>query len=163
MKKQKAVTLIEVVLYCAVTAVMMGTLLPTALDMIQGGEKSMTMQEVASNGRNIMSLLKYKIRNASGVVSVSASTLVLSNYVGSNTTFTLTSGNVTIDEGAGAVNLNSSDTAVTALTFTDYTSSDGKTDNVGVLMTIEANFTASGRQEYSSSITLQTAAEVRGI
>jgi type II secretory pathway pseudopilin PulG len=159
---RQAFTLVEITVYAAVLAIMMGTILPTALNVVQSGQRSMVMQEVSANGRNILDQIKYKVRNASGISSVSANTLVLTNYTGSNTTITLSSGNVTINEGAGAVNLNSNDVTVSVLTFTNNTST-GVTENISVSLTVQSNFTTSGRLDYANSVTLQTSAEIRGV
>lgn len=160
---KKGFTLIELILYIVIIGILMGALLPVAWEVVGGGARSMVDQEVVSSGRNLLERIKYEIRNAKDIANVSPNSVELINYSGPNTTLDLNSGKVRLNNGTGAVALNSDNTTVTDLTFTDYSSGDGKTKNVQVILTLQANFSASARQEYTESMTLQTAVEVRGL
>jgi hypothetical protein len=73
----------------------------------------------------------------------------------------LSGGKVRIKWGAAtAVNLNSDDTVVSGLTFTDYTSVDNKTKHIGFVFTISDNLSAT-RQEYQESVAFRSSAEMR--
>jgi type II secretory pathway pseudopilin PulG len=160
---KQAFTLIELLLYVVIIGVVMGAMLPVALDMVGGGAKDRVQEEVVSTGRNVLEKIKFKIRNAHDVSAISANSINLINYSGANTIIDLSAGKVRINEGAGNVNLNSDDTNVTALTFTDYRSANGKAKNIQVQMTINASFSATVRQEFGKSVQLQTSAELRGL
>ena len=155
-------TLIELVLYVTMIAVVLGAMTPVAWEVVGGGAKAMVQQEVAASARNLAERIKNEIRNAKSVVSVGGSVLVLENYTGPNTTVDLAAGRVRIDEGGGPIQLNSQNTTVTSLVFSDYSSADAKSKNIQVAMTMEAAFSAD-RQEYQKSISVQTSAELRGI
>ena len=69
-------------------------------------------------------------------------------------------GKARITQGAGsALNLNSTETTVTNLTFTNYTSGDGKTENVALALTVNSSLV--GSHEYTESVTVRSTAEVR--
>jgi hypothetical protein len=77
------------------------------------------------------------------------------------TIISVVGGKVMISQGVGAsVALNSNDTAVTNLTFTNNSSGDAKTKNVDFSLTMEDNYSGS-KQEYNYVISLDGAAEVR--
>ncbi|KKT58198.1 MAG: hypothetical protein UX91_C0004G0065 [Candidatus Amesbacteria bacterium GW2011_GWB1_47_19] len=160
---KKGFTLVELILYVAIIGIVMSAMLPVTWEVVGGGSRSMTDQEVAATGRNILERIKYEIRNAKNITNVAANSLVLTNYSGPDTTIDLNTGRVRINQGAGAISLNSDDTTVTDLIFTDYSSGDGKTKNVQVVLTLSANFSAAGRQEFQETMTLQTTTELRGI
>jgi prepilin-type N-terminal cleavage/methylation domain-containing protein len=159
---KKGFTLIELLLYVLIIGVVMSAMLPMALSMADNGAKSRVQEEVASTARNVMEKIKYKIRNAKDISAISANSLTLTNYSGANTVFGLTAGKVTINEGS-TINLNSDDTNVTALTFTDFRSGDLKTKNIQVQMTMQASFSATVREEFNKTVQLQTSAELRGL
>ena len=58
------------------------------------------------------------------------------------------------------VDLNGNTTAISSLTFTNYTSSDNKTKQVSFNFTITDNYT-NPAQQYSDSTTIESSAEVR--
>lgn len=158
-------TFIELILYLAIVSIMMTALIPFAWNVIGGGVKSATEQEVFSQARYISERIKYEVRNASGINSVSATQISLATFDAATnpTIITSTSGNITIKQGAGAtVNLNSTDTKISSFTFTNYTSADNATKNIQFVMTVAANYPNAGsRQEYNESTTLESDAEVR--
>jgi type II secretory pathway pseudopilin PulG len=158
----KGSTLIELLLYVSVVGIILGALTPAAWNVIEGGTKNNNQEEVAAVGRNIMERIKYAIRNAHDVSAISATSLTLINYTGSNTVIDQSGTNIRINTGAGAVNLNPATVAVTNLTFTDYRAADGTTENIQVELTLTDNYTAV-RQEYTKTIQLQTSVELRSI
>ena len=160
---RKGFTLIELILYIAIVTIMVSSLIPFAWSVIEGGTKSATEQEVSSNGRYIMERIKYEIRRASGITSVSLTSLSLTNFAPDTTTvIDYSGGNVRINKnGTGVINLNSNDVTIQNLWFTNYTSGS-VTKNVQVNMTLRSNF-AQTRQEYQMTVNMETAAEVRSL
>jgi type II secretory pathway pseudopilin PulG len=160
---QSGFTYLELVLYITIVVVMMASLIPFAWNIIEGGAKSATEQEVFSQGRYISEQITYQIRNATGITSYSATSVSLStvNPATSPTTISLSSGNITIQQGSSApiVPINSPKTTVSSLTFSNHTSADNKTKNIQFVFTIKANY-SSTRQEYQGSTTIEGDAEL---
>lgn len=144
---------------------MMTALIPFAWNAIETGVKSATEQEVFSNARYISEQVKYQIRNAAGINSVTPTQISLStqNANTNPTIIALSSGNITIKQGISSlVNLNSANTTISSLIFTNYSSSDNKTKNIQFALTIAANYPGAGiRQEYNESTTIESDAEIR--
>jgi hypothetical protein len=73
----------------------------------------------------------------------------------------LSGGKVRIKLGAAAtVDLNSADTTISSLVFTNYTSADNKAKHIGFTFTISDNLPAT-RQEYQETIDIRSSAELR--
>lgn len=157
-------TLIEVILYTAIVSIFLTALIPFAWDVIGGGVKSSAQQEVSSQARFVSERIKYEIRNSTGINSVSATSISLSSSVAANnpTIIDLLGGNIRIKLGASSeVNLNSPDTKITSLTFTNYSSTENDTKHIQFTFTIDDNF-ASSRQEFDvPSYTVESSAEIR--
>lgn len=173
-KFKKGFTFVEVILYIAILTIVLGAIVPFAWNAIGLGVKSNTEQEVYTAARYLSERLKYEIRNADGIdassdfdtnlVSDASKELSLSQVGSSSSTvFSVSDGRVFVSQGGGdPVVLQSNDTKVTDLTFTDYSSDDGKTKNIGFTLTVEANYPNAGmRQEYQESVTLESGAEIR--
>lgn len=164
MKKESGFTLIELILYISIVALVLNTMVYFAWNIIGGSVKSNSQQEVFSQARFISERIKYEIRNANGINSVAATSISLAvDPPANNPTIISLSGNkLQIKQGgSSAVDLNSADTAITNVNFVDYTSSDNKTKNIQLSFTI-SDLTGSSRQEYKvSDITVQSSAEVR--
>lgn len=163
--KQRGFTFIELILYVAILTTMLVALIPFAWNIIGGGVKSATQQEVFSNARYISERLKYEIRNATGINSVSTTQISLSTATPATnpTVIGLSGENLTITQGASsAVNINSANTTISSLTFTNYTSGDTKTKHIQFVFTLNANYPAAGtRQEFNETTTVEGSAEVR--
>ncbi len=162
---EHGVTYIELLIYIAIVTTMMTGLIHFAWNVIEGAAKSKTQQEVYSQARYVTERIKYEIRNASGITpsGVSATSISLTETVAANnpTVIDLSGGNIRIKQGASAaVALNSQDTAVNSLTFTNYSSLDNKTKHIGFTFTMVANL-ASTRQEFKESVPIRGSAELR--
>ena len=163
---ERGFTFIELILYISIVTIMLSALIPFAWNVIGGGVKSGVEQEVYSQARYVSERIKYEIRQASGITSVDATSISLTNFPPDTTTvISLSSGKMQINKnGAGAVNLNSDDTIITTVgdvIFTDYRSADNKTKHIGFTFIIDGNF-GSSRQEYQiSALTMEGSAEVR--
>lgn len=165
MHSTRGFTLIELLLYVALVTIILSALIPFTWDIIGSSVKSRVQQEVSSNGRYVTERINYEIRNAAGINSVSASSISLSETVAAvnPTVIDLSGGKVRITQGAGSpVNLNSDDTTVSSLIFTDYTSADNKTKHIQTALSIGSSLNQT-RQEYKQTMTLETSAEVRSI
>jgi type II secretory pathway pseudopilin PulG len=163
-QRSNGTTLIEVLLYVGIVAIISTALVQFALTAITSATKSTTQQEVSSVGRSIARRIQYEIRNASDINSISATQISLVTKTPSTnpTVISLSGGNVTIKQGTGSVtNLNSSNTTISSFTFTDYSSSDTKTKHIEFQFDIQAAFGSSGRQEYTDALSFASSAEVR--
>lgn len=163
MKTEYGFTLIELILYMAIVTIVMGALIPFAWSVIGGSVKSSVEQEVSSQARFVSERIKYEIRNANAISSISALSIDLNTDTNATTVIDLSGEKVRIKYGAGGtpVNLNSNDTKVTSLAFTDYGSADGKTKHIQFTFTIDDNYTGS-RQEYNApAINMESSAELR--
>jgi type II secretory pathway pseudopilin PulG len=164
-KMRKGFTYIELILYVAIVIIVLAALVPFAWNVIEGGVKSTTEQEVFSNAQYISERLKYEIRNASGINSVTPTQISLSvaSSSANPTVISLSSGNLTITQGSGSAQLlNSQNTTISSLNFTNYTSADTKTKNIQFIFTLAAKYAGAGlRQEYNESTIIEGAAEIR--
>lgn len=158
----KGFTFIELILYVAIVTIILSALVPFAWSAVETGVKSAVQQEVNANARYITERIKYEIRNASGITSVNPNSISLTNFSPDTATvIDLSSGNVRINKnGGGTVNLNSFNTVINSLTFTNYTSSDNKTKHIQFVINVSASFTAA-RQEYQDSVVVESSSEVR--
>ncbi len=164
-KLEMGFTFIELILYIAVVSIMLTALVPFAMNVIGGGVKSTSEQEVFSQARYVSERIKYEIRNATAINSVAANSISLAVSVPANnpTVIDLSGGKIRIKLGsAAAINLNSNDTKINSLTFTNYTDTvTNKTKHIQFSFVIDDNF-GSARQEYDvPTMTIEGSAELR--
>ena len=152
---KKGFTFVELLLYTAIVGTIFSSLVPFAWEVIGGGARSAVDQEVDSNARLIMERIKREVRNANNI-SVTSTSLIITEQDLSSTVIDLSDGNIRVN----AVNLNSADTTVTDVVFTDF--SNASTKQVQIRFTIIAS-TGHGRQEYVQTVTLESSVEVRSI
>ncbi len=163
LNKQNGFTLIELILYIALVTIILSALVPFAWSTVETGVKSSVQQEVNANARYISERTKYEIRNASGINSVSATSISLATSTPATnpTVIDLLGGNIRIKQGVGStVNLNSENTVINSLIFTNYSSLDNKTKHIRFVMNVAASYAAT-RQEYQDSVVIDSSAEVR--
>ncbi|TSC85709.1 MAG: Uncharacterized protein G01um101416_823 [Microgenomates group bacterium Gr01-1014_16] len=153
---KKGFTFIELLLYLAIVGTIFSSLVPFAWEVIEGGARSAVDQEVDSSARFIMEKIKSKVRNAKSISIASLISMTITEQDLSTTTIDLLGGNIRLN----AVNINSADTMVTDLVFTDFTSA--VTKQVQIRFTIISS-TGQGRQEYLQTVTLESSAEIRSI
>lgn len=156
MKKQTGFTLIEIILYVGIIAIIFSAIVPFAMVVIGNSSKSAVQQEVYDNARFISQKIIFEIRRASDITSVGANSISLTDFSPDSTTIIdLSDGNVRLNKnGIGPVNLNSASSTVTDLTFTQ------NQKNISFTLTVAINGI---RQEYQSSISLRTSAKVRSL
>ncbi len=162
-------TLIELILYVVLVTLMLGTLIPFAWNVIEGGVKVSVEQEVYSQARYLSERIKKEVRDGSAINTctsdASSGTLSIANSTGSlnPTVFSwagVPTNQITISQGGGAATrIHSDDTSVTAFTCTNYQGAG--TDNVQIILTISDNYTSAVRQEYNESLNVQLSAETR--
>lgn len=161
---QSGVTFIELLLYVAIVSIFLSTLIPFAWNVIGGGAKSMTQQEVYSQARYVSERIKYEIRNANAITSpgIGLSGGILNINTPTATIIDLNAGKVRIstDGGTSYTNLNSNDTTVTNLIFKSYSSVDTKTKHVGFTFDMASSYTGSKKQ-YKDDISIRGSAELR--
>lgn len=164
-KYQNGFTFIELIIYISIVTIMLTAIVPFGWSTINSRVKSSTQQEVYTQARSVSERIKQEIRQASGITTVSATSISLTNFSPDTTTvISLSSGKMQINKnGTGAINLNSDDTTITApggIIFTDYTSVGNTTEHIGFTFTIDSNYSGQ-RKEYKETVTLRASAEVR--
>ncbi len=163
LSSQKGFTFIELILYITISTMVMTALIVFAWNIIGSGAKSSIQQEVFSQARYVSERIKYEIRNASGITIVNPTSISLINFPpDTSTVISLVGGKVQISKNGGtAVNLNATDTNISSLTFTNYTSVGNISEHIGYEFIIEDAFTST-RQEYQvPPVSIRGSAEVR--
>ena len=160
LKLYRGFTLVELILYIAIVTMFMTAVIYFTSDIVYGRVRSQVHQEVNQNMRLASKRIMYEIRNASGVNSVSASSISLaSTDSGRNPTVIdrdVSSGRLRIGYGGSQYFLTSNKVTVTALNFTDFSTADST--NVKFSITIKAT---GDRKEFQKSETYETSVELR--
>ena len=169
---QEGFTLIELILYVSIVSIITTSLILFGVKIVEENNKNRTEQEVYAAARYLSERIKYEIHNANSINIASSDfdlnlatnpwkKLSLAQTAPNDPTIIdVSGGKARITQGAGsALNLNSTETTVTNLTFTNYTSGDGKTENVALALTVNSSLV--GSHEYTESVTVRSTAEVR--
>ncbi len=168
---RKGFTLIETLIYMSVVSIIVTSLVLLCWNIISAGEKNIRQQEVYSSARLLTEKIKYQIRNADGInnssdfgvnLAVNPGNEISLVYAAPNnpTLIDVSSGQARITLGsASPVVLTPDNLTVTDLTFTNYSSADGKTKNIGFTLTITNNNPSIGNIHESS--TVKSSAEMR--
>lgn len=164
--KQKGFTLVELLLYLGLAAVLLLVISVFLAMLLQSRVKNQTVAEVEGQGAMVMNLITQTIRNAEGINSpaagASAASLSLDAAGVSNdpTVFDLSSGTLRIQEGAAApVALTSSQVTASSLSFQNL-SRAGTPGTVRVQFTL-SYINPSGRNQYNYSKTFYASASLR--
>lgn len=156
---QKGFTLIELILYIALVSIFITGAIFFAWDVVYGREKAFQQQIVEQNTRSALARVAYEIRHAEDIQSVPADQIVLDND-GSTTTIALSEGTVQITTGdAGPYDLTSNQVEVTALSFTDLSSSDENSKDINVSITVRQTQAAVSGQ-FEAQTTMSVSAEL---
>ncbi len=166
LSEKSGVTLIEMLLYISISAIML-TAVALFLQLITTSRiKNQVVNEVEQQGLQIMQEINQKIRNSEAVISPtvgnSASSLSLDLYnpLKDPAVYSLSSGNLELSEGAGSTSyLNSNQTIVTNLVFTNLTR-DNSESVIRIEFTLD-HINPSGRNEYNYSKTFYSTASIR--
>lgn len=155
-------SLIETILYLGIAVLVLGALFSYGWNVILIGTKSQVVQEVVFAGQLIGERLRFEIREAESVSSVSPSALTLQQN-GEAVTIEVSSGTLTIKRGsAAAVPLHSQDIRINNFSFTNQLSSANETDYVGFAYDAAADyFSSGGRNEYQYSLPFVSGSSLR--
>ena len=158
LKLYRGFTLVELILYIAIVTMLMTAVISFTSDIVYGRVKSQVHQEVNQNIRLASKRIIYEIKNASGVNSVSASSISLaSTDAGRNpTVIDISSGRLRIGYGGNQYFLTSNKVSVSSLTFTDLSAASSK--NIKFSITVEST---GDRKEFQKSETFETSVELR--
>ena len=156
LKKQRAFTLIELLIYMALLSAFLTSAITFAWDIIYGREKAFNEFVVSQNAKTIANRIEAEIRTAESVSSVSEKELILS----SGSQFILNGSNLQYsNDGANFYNLNSNQVLVSALSFSEDNSSQANNKIISFDFTVEQAAAASPGQvatsrDYSKTILL---------
>jgi prepilin-type N-terminal cleavage/methylation domain-containing protein len=164
-RSSKGFTLIELILYVALSSIFMTAAVLFAWDIVYGRIRSFVEQEVNQNMRLASKRIAYEIRNASAINSTGTSlSLAMADSARNPTVIDISSGRIRIGYGSSGSCPASSpcfltDNLVTAsgITFTDFSSG---TDSLNVRFTFTISKTG-GPDEFQETQTYTSSAEVR--
>lgn len=162
-------TLIEMLIYIAITMIFITGVTNFGLNIIYGRVKTRNYQSVTQNLRIAEKRILFEIRNASGINSVAAQAICLSNsdVTRNPTRIYLSGGVVRIGWGGGSPTCASltndmtlMDNLVTATSLNFVNLSATNTKNIQFSLTLTA-VNPSGKAEFARTQTFESAAEVR--
>lgn len=163
---KKGFTLVEMLLYVAISGLFLTSVVSFAWDVIYGRIKSDVHQEVNNNARMAANRIDFELRNAIGINSVTPTSISLQMADSSRnpTIINLTGGRIKVGYGAtgnctsaSPCNLTSNLVTVTNLTFTNLSQAPDSL-NVKYQLTV----TSSGdSNEFDKSETVFGSAELR--
>ncbi len=162
----KGMTLVEVILYVGISAVVLVSVAIFISLVFTSEIKNRTVAEVEQQGMMIIQLINQTIRNAAGinfpVSGVASSTLSLDVILVANdpTVFNLASGTIRIKEGAGQVVVLNNDRVMAANLLFFNLSRVGTAGNMRVQFDLN-HFNPSGQNEYDYSKTFYGSASLR--
>lgn len=166
MKKLRAFTLVEVLLYVSISSVMLLSASLFLSTLLESRIKNQTIAEVEQQGLQVMQIIAQTARNAEAIISpaqgTSASSLTLDVITAASdpTVFDLSSGAIRITEGVGAaVALTNSRVTASALTFQNL--SRASTPGTLRIQFTLTHVNPDGRNEYAFAKTFTASATLR--
>jgi len=166
-KENKGFTLVELMIYITMVAGILIVATSFAWNVINNRTKSFAIQEVEENGRFIMDKIT---RTAQGAQSItlplagatgSAMDLIIESAPVTTADFILNSEHLQMsDNGGPYLNLNSNNVRVTSLEFKNLSSTDGRTKNIKIILSLE-HVNPENRQEWKYSNSFETTIELR--
>lgn len=158
---QKAFTLIEIIVYTALASIIVTSVVVFAMNIVFGQIKVIAIQEAQQNLRFAAAKLRYSIKDAQDISSISSSTLVLDNGSDPDITFNFDSGDKKLTKQIGAgtvVDLTSDEIEVTG----SFTSRSFPNHAKNVKIEITANYVnPEDTTDYLASRTIKFAVELR--
>lgn len=155
----------ETLIYMTIVSFIVTSLVLVCWNIISSGAKSTRQQEAYSSARLLAEKLKYEIRNADGInISSSDFDVNLADETGKKISLVTIAPNdpilIDVVDGQARITLGAStpialtpdNINVTDLTFTNYSSVDGKTKNIGFVLTISNKNPSTGNIFESSTI-----------
>lgn len=164
--KQQGFTLVEVLLYLAITVLILSTITVVFTQIVETRQRARTLAEVDQQGIQIMQEITQTIRDAQAInaptIGTSASTLNLDviHSINDPTIYTLSGTTLEVTEGASAaVELSSNRIAVSNITFSNL-SRAGTNGTVRIEFTLEyvtddGSFDEDYQQTFYGSATLR--------
>jgi len=117
MKKQQGFTLIEVLIYLGLFAVLISGMLVSVLVIVEGGHRSQAKVTLQQEGDFVMSKFNQALNEAK-TLTVTGTELDIEMWSGPNSVFDINSGNITLDSGSGTpVDLNNTNTQVSNINY----------------------------------------------
>ena len=150
-------TLIELLFYIALFAVLSLVVINSMIVMTKSFKET-TIQASLMKGGDIMERMSREVRRATGINSISASSLILntkdSGDVPSTMQFLLSSGNLQLLANAAFIgNLNTSNVIITTLSFAQITTNKGTA--VKISLTIQSNTDTSRFETFYNTVVLR--------
>lgn len=141
---KKGFTLIELLIYMGMLSIFLAVLSQIFGFILDAQLESQSTSSVHRDGRFILSKLTYDIHNAQSIVTPvnlgGQSTNLQLTIDGINYTYSLSNGNLEVDNGTETNNLNSGDTIVSGLTFTRIGNSVANAKN-----TVQISYTVTSK------------------
>lgn len=161
LNKRAGFTLIEVVLYTGLAAIIITLTAGMAVMGLQARAKATAVNEVEQEAARAVDIVTQLVRNAESVtVNGSTISLTMPTAADSPTVITLAGGNITVSRGGNAARAVTSDT-VTVSSFTvadrSYANTPGTID---MAMTVQAN-AAGNRAEFTYEATHHATVSLR--
>ena len=167
MKQQQGFTLIESILYMAILALFLVSVVQLSIAGLQAGQKASIMTEVQQNARFAMERVRRELRSAEGV-NTGSSTFdthpgvlsVVDEVAGENpTVFDVSSGRLRMTEGVAASQfLTTDEVTVDSFIINDRSVTD-RTSNYQISLTL--SWAASTEAPFNTTYTLQSTVVIR--
>lgn len=142
-KMKYGYAILELLFYLAFLSILALLVINAMITMARSFRETSIQAELVQSG-NIMERISREIRTAKDINSISTNDLVLNMGASNIKEFKLLGTNIQLIENSTFTgNLNASNITVTALTFTQITSTKGKA--VKISLTVQANDDLSGR------------------
>ena len=153
-KKNYGYAVLELLFYIAFFSVLSSLVINAMITMARSFKETTIQAELVQSG-NIMERMSREIRQASGIVSISATDLVLDVGASKTMEFKFISPNIQLwDNGSDIGNLNSPNIVVTNITFTQIDTAKGKA--VKIVLTLKsANDSSGNTQDFYDTIVLR--------
>lgn len=159
-KKESGFTFLELILYTAIVAIFLTGAVYFAWDIIYAQARSNIEQETIENARIVVQRIQSEIRNADDITNINPSSLELDSGSLGTTTIALDGEVIKVTQSGVTSELTSSQIEVNELLFSDLSSGDEKSKNIGFSLTLRHKNPAS-RKEWEKSYTIKTSAELR--
>jgi hypothetical protein len=150
-------SLIELVFYIALFAVLSLVVINSMITMTKSFKET-SIQVGLMRGADVMERMSREIRRATSINSISSDNLILNTRDGAGVAktlqFLLSGGNIQlIDNSVLIGNLNTSNTTITALTFSQIVTTEGNA--VKVSLTIQSNIDTSRSETFYNTVVLR--------
>ena len=166
MSKQQGFTLLEIILYIALLAIMLTGVTYFTLDIIYSQVKANAFREVQQNARFALQRMTYEIRKAESIASISDNTLVLNNGSDPQVTLSFTDNKITVQVNGGDIEDLTTEEVEVSGSFTDmsYTYSGAvipMSENVKIEMDI-SHYNPANLPDWQVAEHYETTVELKG-